>query len=192
MTRSVGCTAHSIAVRLLLLALVLGLVACSESTSTMVQCPTQPTSTPSEPETWVQAPGQGAVTLALPTTVFSTDEHVQAVVFNHSKVVIEPNPVYESRICTYFGAERLVSGIWQAFNSCRPMNEAGGGGDGGNVDPGTYKIGQLKIVLSPGTYRLKLTYAIYPHNREIIDGTVYSLPFQVCECAQCVSAYRLS
>lgn len=185
MARRARSGIHTRAVGLLVATAMLWLTACGESTSTTVQCPPRPTPTLSQPEKWVQAPGQGEVTLALPTTVFGADEHVQAAVFNHSTVVIEPNPVYEGRICTYFGAERLVSEIWQTFNTCRPMGEAPGGGDGGNVDPGTYKIGQLKIVLSPGTYRLKLTYAVYPHNPLTIDGTVYSLPFQVCECARC-------
>lgn len=167
---------------LLVLALLLGLAACGGSTT--IQCPARPTPTLSQPETWMQAPGPGEVALAIPTTSFGTDEHVQAAIFNHTKVIIETTPVYGGT-CAFFTAERLVSGIWQTFNSCRPMSENGEGGASAQLLPGTYKIDRLKIVLSPGTYRLKLTYAIYPANPETIAGTVYSLPFQVCACARC-------
>lgn len=181
MTMSLGGTWHSTGVCLLLLAMLLGLAACGDSTT--VQCPPRPTPTPSQPETWVQAPRLGKVTLALPTTVFGTDEHVQAAIFNHSQVIIETNPGFGN--CAFFTAERLARFHWPASNSCRPMSENGEGGASAQLLPGTYKIDHLKIVLSPGTYRLKLTYALYPHNPEIIDGTVYSLPFQVCVCARC-------
>ncbi|MGZ3583135.1 MAG: hypothetical protein ACXWP6_10475, partial [Ktedonobacterales bacterium] len=165
---------------LLLAVLLLGLAACGESTSTTRYCPPRPLA--GRAEDWAQAPGE--VALALPYTVFGTNERVQGAVFNHTQVIIETTPVRGHR-CAVFNAERLVSGVWQAFDSCLPMGEAPVGGNAGNVVPGDYILDQLKIVLSPGTYRLKLTYAIYPHNPVTIDGTVYSLPFQVCECARC-------
>lgn len=167
----------AIAARLLVAIVTLGLVACGGSTT--VQCPPRPF--PSSPQEWVQAPGEVAMALAAP--VFGTDEYVQAAVFNHTQVIIRLPPVYNNR--AFFTAERLVGGAWQAFNTCRRLGERPGGGNGGNVDPGGFMDDQLKVFLSPGTYRLKQTYAIYPHNPYTTDGAVYSLPFQVCECARC-------
>lgn len=178
MTRNVGGSRHLKAVCLLMLALVLGLAACGGSTT--VQCPPRPL-LPNSPEEWVQAPGEVAMALAAP--VVGTDEYVQAAVFNHTQVIIRLPPVYNN--CAFFTTERLVGGAWQAFNTCRRLGERPGGGNGGDIYPGGFQNDQLKVFLSPGTYRLKLTYAIYPHNPETIDGTVYSLPFQVCVCARC-------
>lgn len=182
MTRSLDSTGHSTVICLLGLAMlaILGLAACGDSTTG--QCPARPTPTLSQIEMWVQAPGE--VTMALPATSFGSNEYVWAAVFNHTKVIIETTPMY-GRDCAFFSAERLVSGIWQAFNTCRPMSEAPGGGRGGDVNPGTYKTDTLRVHLSPGTYRLKMTYAIHPANPESLAGTIYSLPFQVCLCAQC-------
>jgi hypothetical protein len=180
MTRSLGGTRHSMAVCLLLVAMLLGLAACGESTSTTLHCPPRPLSY--RAEEWVQAPGE--VALALPYTVFGTNERVQGAVFNHTQVEIETTQVYGRR-CAVFTAERLVGGVWQAVNSCLPPRNGPPEGNSVTVVPGTYTFDDLKVVLSPGTYRLKLTYAIYPHNPVTIDGTVYSLPFQVCECARC-------
>lgn len=177
MTRGVGRIQHPIGVCLLTAALLLGLAACGGSTT--VQCP--PRFTPSSPQEWVQAPGEIVMALAAP--VFGTDEYVQAAVFNHTQVIISLPPVYNN--CAFFTAERLVEGVWQAFNTCRRLGERPGGGNGGDIYPGGFQDDQLKVFLSPGTYRLKQVYAIYPHNRFTIDGTIYSLPFQVCVCARC-------
>lgn len=164
---------------LCLLLVVLGLAACGGSTT--VQCLPRPT--PGPAETWVQAPGE--VAIALPAAVFGTDEYVQAAVFNHSNVTIELPPVYNN--CAFFTAERLVGGVWQAFNTCRRLGEVPGGGSGGGIDSGGFKTDQLKAFLSPGAYRFKQSYAIYPANPE--NGAnlkyVYSLPFRVCVCARC-------
>lgn len=179
MTRGLGGTRHSMVIYLLLLAMLLGLAACGGSTT--VQCPARPT--PSRPEAWVQAPGE--VALALSATVFGTDEYVQAAVFNHTQVIIETPPVLNN--CAFFTAERLVNDVRQAFNTCRGSGEGRVGGNGGTVYPGTSRIDHLRILLSPGTYRLKQAYAIYPANPENVANLryVYSLPFQVCVCARC-------
>ncbi|MGZ3678640.1 MAG: hypothetical protein ACXWQR_08730 [Ktedonobacterales bacterium] len=179
MTRGLGGTRHPMVVCLLLVMLLLGLAACGGSTT--VQCPPRPAS--SSPQEWVQAPGEVAMALAAP--VFGTDEYVQAAVFNHTQVILRLPPVYNN--CAFFTAERFVGGVWQTFNTCRRLGERPGGGNGGDIYPGGFQNDQLKVFLSPGTYRLKQAYAIYPANPENVANLryVYSLSFQVCVCARC-------
>lgn len=178
MTRSTHCTPRALAI-CLLLAVVLGLAACVGSPT--VQCPPRPT--PGPAQEWPQAPG--GVAMALPATVFGTDAYVQAAVFNHSTVTIELPPVYNN--CAFFTAERLEKGTWHQFNACRRLDEAPAGGRGGNLVPGAFGTDELRVLLLPGTYRLKQSYAIYPANPENVANLkhVYSLSFQVCVCARC-------
>src|SRR2546429_250316 len=83
----------------LLTIVMLGLAACGEatSTSTTMHCPPRPLS--GRAEDWVQAPGE--VALALPYTVFGTNERVQGAVFNHTQGIIETTQVYGRR-CAVF------------------------------------------------------------------------------------------